>query len=175
MTQPMKSLARLGLLAASLSLAACSGKTDFSITKSFTANSAGSPATYSSVQLVDLPADAPDAWKHKGKMKSLDLVGLDATMTANLTGVATTGSGSLSLRPDGGGTDVPVGTWPSEPIPLAAPHSIGVILSPAAVGVIENALKGTGRFSIVMQGATALPVVFDADVTLHLKLTYKVP
>jgi hypothetical protein len=177
MTHHTKSPVRLGLLAASLTLVACSGTTDFSITKSFTANSAGTPAVYSSVQLVDLPADAPTAWKHKSKIKSLDLVGLDATMTANLSGNATTGSGSLSLRPDGGtgSTDVLVGSWPSEPIPAAAPHSIGVVLSPAAVSVIEDALGGSGKFSIVMSGATAAPVRFTADVTLHLKLTYKIP
>jgi hypothetical protein len=164
-------------MAISLTLAACSGKTDFSISKSFTANSAGTPATYSSIQPVNLPADAPEAWKHRSKVKSIELVGIDGTMTANLTGSATTGSGSIYLRPDGGtgSTDVLVGSWANEPIPLAAPHSIGVVLSPAAVTLIEDALGGSGLFAIVMSGATAAPVQFNADVILHLKLTYKVP
>jgi hypothetical protein len=166
---------RLGLAAACFSLAACTGTTDFTITESFIANSAGSPAVYSDVQAVDLASDAPDAWKHRDKVDSLELVGLDATMTASPSPGATTGSGTLSLRPDGGtgSTDVVVGTWPSEPIPASAPHSIGVTLSPAAVSVIESALTGSGKFSIVMTGATAAPVIFPADVSLHLKLKYK--
>jgi hypothetical protein len=168
---------RHGLLAASLSLVACSGNTDFSISRSFTVNSSGSPATYSGVQPVNLQADAPDAWKHRSKIKSIELVGLDATMTANLSGNATTATGSISLRPDGGtgATDVQVGSWSNEPIPLAAPHSIGVVLSPAAISLIEDALKGSGIFAVVVSGTTAAPVQFNANATLHLKLTYKVP
>jgi hypothetical protein len=175
MKQGANWFARLGLAAACLSLAACTGSTDFDVSASFYADSAGSPAVYSSTQAIDLAADAPDAWKHRDKVDSLELVGIDGTMTSGAIPAATTGSGTLTLRPDGGtgSTDVVVGTWSSEPIPATAPHTIGVVLSPAAVSVIQSALTGSGRFSIIMTGATAAPVSFPADVTLHLKLKYK--
>jgi hypothetical protein len=92
-----------------------------------------------------------------------------------LAALAISPSPATSRRPDGGtgSTDVVVGSWPTEPIPATAPHTIGVVLSPAAVSVIESALAGSGKFSIIMTGATAAPVSFPADVTLHLKLKYK--
>jgi hypothetical protein len=172
-----KTAARLGLLATPLLLAACTGSTDFSITESFVADSAGSPAVYNSIQQVDLAAQAPSAWKHRSKIDSLTLVALDATMTASPSPAATAGDGLLKLRPDGGtgSSDVVVGSWVKEPIPATAPHSIGVVLSPAAVSVIEGALRGNGRFSILLSGATDAAVTFPVDVTLHLTLKYKVP
>jgi hypothetical protein len=177
MTSLVKLPVRLGLLAAALSLVACSGKTDFSITRSFTVTSSGAPAGYSVVEQVDLAADAPEAWKHRSKATSIDLVAIDATITSNLSGNATTASGSIFFRPDGGtgASDVLVGRWTNEAIPLATPHSMGLVLSPGAAAVIENALDGSGKFAIVASGGTADPVRFNADLTLHLKLNYKVP
>jgi hypothetical protein len=177
MTSHAKSPVRLGLLALALALVACSGKTDFSISRSFNVISSGAPAGYSIVEPISLPADAPEAWKHRSKATSVDLVAIDATVTANLSGNATTASGSIFLRPDGGAgaNDVLIGIWTNEAIPLATPHSIGLVLSPAAEAVIENALDGSGNFAIVASGSTADPVQFRADLTLHLKLNYKVP
>lgn len=173
----VKSPLRLGLLAAALSLVACTGKTDFTISRSVSVRSSGAPATYSIVEPISLSTDAPEAWKHRSRATSIDLVAVDATITANLSGNATTASGSISFRPDGGtaANDLLVGRWTNEAIPLATPHSISVVLTPAAAAVIENALDGNGNFSIVASGSTADPVQFNADLVLHLKLTYKVP
>ena len=41
-------------------------------------------------------------------------------------------------------------------------------MASGAVSVIEGALKGNGKFSILMSGATDAAVTFPADVTLHL-------
>ncbi len=168
-------LLRGAALGALLFLAACSGTTDFTVKKTFDVNSAGGTAVYTSVQQVDLPADAPDAWKHRNKIKKLELVGLEAVMTNNITGVATTGSGSVLLRPDGGGADVTVGSWTNEAISAAAPDSINATLTPGAVGLIEDALRSNGRFQVVFSGSTVDALHFVTDVTLHVKLTYKVP
>jgi hypothetical protein len=168
-------LGRTAAIAGLLAVSACTGSTDFTITKTFNANATGGVA-YSYEQAVDLAADAPDAWKHRKKVKSLDLVGLDGTITAANPATGVTGGGSIVLRPDGGtgSTDATVGTWPTTE-PVVAMHSLSVTLSPAAVAVIENAIKGNGRFSVLLTGTTSANTVFTADVSLHLKLKFKVP
>jgi hypothetical protein len=173
--RPAAAAARLGIaLAVTASLAACSGSTDFTVSKDFSVASTGG-VVYQYVEAVDLAAEAPDAWKHRSKIKKLELVGLDATIQ-QLFSPATTGGGSIVLRPDGGtgATDVVVGTWPATE-PVMAPHSLSVTLSPSAVGVIENALRGNGRFSVLLTGTTVDSASFLANVSLHIKLTYKVP
>ena len=162
-------------VAAAFSLAACTGHTDFTISKDFSVNATGG-VPYSYTQAVDLAAEASSAWSHRGKIKSLDLVGLDGTIQSVMSGAGTTGGGSIVLRPDGGtgATDVVVGSWPSTE-PVVAPHSLAVTLDPAAVSVLDEALRGSGRFSVLLVGTTVADAAFLANVQLHVKLTYKVP
>jgi len=176
--------ARAGALASVSLLVACSGNVDFSITKPFDADATGTPPTYSKAQAVDLSADAPDAWKHRDKVKSIDLVGLDGTLDSVVSGtvalactVATPCTGSLRLRADGapadGSRDVPVGSFSLTSFP-ATPHTITWQLSQAGLDIIDNALQGNGKFSVVAAGGTAAPIHFLGTATLHLKLKYKV-
>jgi hypothetical protein len=157
-----------------LSLAACSGKTDFSITATFHPNATGG-VPYSLTAPIDMAQEAPSAWKHRDKVKSLELVELQGTVTSG-TPLPFTGSGTITLRPDGGtgATDVVAGSWTDETV-SGVPHSLGVTFSQAAVGVIEQALEGNGKFTVLLAGSTTSSVQFDVDVTLHLKLEYKVP
>ncbi len=161
-------------LVAVLGAVGCTGSTDFDITKTFDpVTSAGSPAAYSSPQHVDLASEAGSAWKHRSKIKSLELVGLTGTMTANHTGVATTGTGSVVLSR---GTSIAtVGSWTDESIPATPPHTISATLNPAAVAIVEDALRSDGLFDVTFAGTTGDPVSFGAEVTRHLKLKYKVP
>lgn len=169
--------AALGALAL---LAACSGTTDFTVTKDFVANSTAA-AGYQATQAVDLAADAPDAWKHRSKIKKLELVGIDGTVTS-ITTPATggfTGNGEIWLFPDGvtSSSDPAaqqLGSWPNEAV-TAAPHTLSVSLTPAAIAVLENALRTTGRFAVHVEGGTQQNALFGARVALHVKLTYKVP
>jgi len=165
---------RLVFLSSLPLLAACTGKTDFTITTTFHPNATGG-VQYSLTAPVDMAAEAPSAWKHRDKVKSLDLVELQGTVTAG-TPLPFTGSGTIKLRPDGGtgSTDVVAGSWPAETV-SGVPHSLGVTFSAAAVGVIENALEGNGKFTVLLEGSTTTNVQFDVDVTLHLKLNYKIP
>jgi hypothetical protein len=154
--------------------ARCSKSTDFSITKTFDpVNSAGGGVVYTATQHVDMAAEAGSAWKHKSKVKSLELVGLDATMTANHTGNATLGSGTIVISRNG--TDATVGTWTNHPIPANAPDSIGVVLQPGAVSLIMDALKNDGHFDVELTASTVNAINFAADVTLHLTMKFKVP
>ena len=155
-------------------LAACSGNTDFSISKTFHPNATGG-VEYSLTAAVDMAQDAPAGWKHRDKVKSLELVEVQGTVTGG-SPIPFTGSGTILLRPDGGtgATDVVAGAWPSETV-SGVPHTLGVTLSPAAVGVIETALRGNGKFTVLLEGTTTASVQFDVDVTLHLKLNYKIP
>jgi hypothetical protein len=152
----------------------CTRSTDFSITKTFDPVNSSGGTVYTYTQDVDMAAEAGSAWNHRDKVKSLDLVGIDATMTANHSGVATTGSGSIVLKRTGL-ADVTVGTWTNHPIPVTAPDSIGVTLQPEGVSLIMDALKNDGKFELGLTGTTADPLSFAADVTLHLHMTFKVP
>jgi len=169
--------AALGVLAL---LAACSGTTDFTITKDFAVTATGGQK-FESTQAVDLAADAPDAWKHRSKIKKLEAVGLDGTVTSISlpTSGGFTGSGEIWLFPDGvtSSSDpaaLQLGAWPSEAVP-AAPHTLSVTLQPAAIAVLESALRSTGRFAVHVEGTTQQNAVFTARAALHVKLTYKVP
>ncbi len=163
-------LATVGLVLA----AGCTRSTDFDITKPFDPVNSDGVSVYTYRQNVDMADEAGSAWKHRSKVKSLELVALEGTMTANYTATATTGGGSIVLS-RAGLADVTVGTWANEPIPSAAPHTISTTFNPAAVSLIENALHGDGLFDVTFTGSTANPISFAADVTLHLKLKYKVP
>jgi hypothetical protein len=167
---PIRFLGKAAAVAGLLAVSACTGSTDFTISKTFTPNATAN-TTYTSTQNVDLAADAPDAWKHRNKVKSLDLVGIDATATS--ISVPFTGSGSIVLQ-RAGWTDQTIGQWPGESV-AAAPHSISVTLQPAAVALIMDAVKGDGKFTVVLTGMTDVDVSFTADVSLHLKLKFKVP
>jgi hypothetical protein len=166
---------RISALAALVLAAGCTKSTDFDITKTFDpVNSAGGGAVYTVTQHVDMAAEAGSAWKHRSKVKDLDLVGLDGTMTANHSAIATLGSGTIVLS-RAGLANVTVGTWTNHPIPATAPDSIGVVLQPEGVSLIMDALKGDGLFDVELVGSTAAAISFAADVTLHLKLKFKVP
>ena len=168
-----KLIARIAVVALVLA-AACTRNTDFTITEHFDpVNSAGGAAVYTYTQHVALASQAGSAWNHRSKIKSLDLVGLDATMTANHSGIATTGSGEIVLTRNG--TNATAGTWRDHPIPVMAPDSIGVALDAGAVGLIEDALKNDGLFDVTFTGTTVAPLSFAADVSLHLKMTYNIP
>jgi hypothetical protein len=174
MIRATSSLRLAVLSSASLLLAACSGSTDFSISETFNPNTTAN-VQYNLTAAVDMAADAPTAWKHRDKVKSLDLVELTGVVTAGAP-PAFTGSGSIKLRPDGGtgSTDVVAGSWTNETV-SGVPHTLNVVLSQAAVDVVEQALKGNGKFSVLLQGTTTTSVRFTVDVTLHLKLNYKIP
>ena len=152
----------------------CSGSTDFTITKSFDLNSTAGVPYGPYIQNVDLAAEAGGAWKHRSKIKSLDLVGLDATMTQRTDGGGpTTGSGSIVLSRNG--VDATVGTWTDHPIPALAPDSIGVVLDAAAMSIVNDAIHGDGLFSVKLTGTTAAAVTAKVQVDLHMKMKYRVP
>jgi len=169
-------LPRGAAIAALALLAGCEGNIDFSVTKRFTADSAGSPATYSTVQSVDLATEATDAWDKRDKVKGITLASIEGTIISVNSGtLGTTGGGSLYLRPDGAtgtSSDVLIGTWSNQPITPTT--TLTVTLNPASMQIINDALGGSGKFSVVMSGSTAAAVNFTADITLNLKLEYKI-
>jgi len=161
-----------------LVIAGCSGTTDFTVTARFTNVSTNAGTAYSKSVLVDLQAQAPDAWKHRNKIKSLKAVGLDATAD-RVTSLPMSGSGEIRIGPGTATTPadagvVQVGSWPSETI-AGVPHSISAKLDTTSLDVIRDALKGDGRFVVFLTGTTVEAENFDATAVLHVKLTYKVP
>jgi len=167
-------VARTALLSGLVVLAGCSKEIDFSLPATFNVNSAGTPATYNYVQQIDLAAQAPDAWSHKDKVKDLSLVDVEGTVLSMFT-PATTGSGTVALRPDGvtnNLSDVTLGTYTNKPISNGA--SIVITLVPAALTIVNDALQGNGKFQVVASGSTAAAANFTVQVTLHMKLNYKI-
>jgi hypothetical protein len=166
--------ARAVLAAASLTLAltGCTHSTDFSITKHYT-NVNVTAGSVSGTQHVDLAQEAGGAWKQRSHLKSLDLVAVDATITQINTGATATFSGSVALS-RGGSAPVEIGTW-SEPFPSSAPHTITVTFNQAGEQLINDAIKSDGQFDVTFTASSGAPVNFNADVTLHVHMTYKVP
>lgn len=170
--------ARATVAVASLTLlvSGCTYDTDFTIKKTVDpVSSVGGSTPFTVVRDVDLAAEAPGAWKRRDRVKSLDLVGLDATVTSVHSGGPTTGDGSIVVSRNG--TDVVVGSWTAEPLPAAAnvPHSINASFNAAAISLINQALHDDGRFSVKATGSTAAAYDFAAEVSLHLRMSYKFP
>ena len=159
-----QSAAFAGLLLA----AGCSGKIDFEVTKNFTVTSTGTYQT--SNQTVNLQ-DYPDAWKHRNKIKSVDIVGVDGKVIVTNAPTAT-GTGRLWIRRPGGAA-VLVGAATNHS--LAQDASLTIVPSDAANDVINDAIRNDGIFEAYMEGSTSGAALFEVAVTLRCKLTYKVP
>ncbi len=64
-------------------------------------------------------------------------------------------------------------SWPSH-TSSAVPDSITLTLGSASLAVIEDALKGGGTFVVFLTGTTTASENFDANVVLHVKMTYNI-
>jgi hypothetical protein len=164
----LRNAARSAALGALLLAAGCSGKIDFEITKDFSVASTGTYTT--SFQSVNMQ-DYPDAWKHRDKIKSVDIVGVDGRVTST-NAPAATGTGRLWIRrPGGAGVLVGEATNHS----LAQDATLVIVPSDAANQVINDAIRSDGLFEAYMEGSTSVPATFAVTATLRCKLTYKVP
>jgi hypothetical protein len=155
-----------------LFLSGCSGSTEFSVTGEFYGvnTTAGQPYSYTYVANVS-------GTSHADKVKSLDLVGIDGTLT-RVTSLPMTGSGAIWIGPSGSTSTtsagvVQVGSWPSH-TSSAVPDSITVTLGSGALSVVQDALKGDGKFVVFLTGTTTASENFDANVVLHVKMTYNI-
>jgi hypothetical protein len=155
-----------------LFLSGCTGSTEFSVTGEFygVGTTANQPYSYTYI------ADVSDT-SHADKVKSLELVGIDATLT-RATSLPMTGSGAIWIGPSGSTSTtsagvVQVGSWPSH-TSNAVPDSITVTLGSGSLSVIEDALKGSGTFVVFLTGTTTSSQNFDANVVLHVKMTYNI-
>jgi hypothetical protein len=160
-------LAMLGLF-----LSGCTGSTEFSVTGEFYGVSTTANQQYSAIYTADV-SDTD----HADKVKSLELVGIDATLT-RATSLPMTGSGAIWIGPSGSTSTtsagvVQVGSWPTH-TSSAVPDSIAVTLGSGSLSVIEDALKGNGIFVVFLTGTTTTSQNFDANVVLHVKLTYNI-
>ncbi len=161
-------------LLGAVGLVGCTGNVDFSLTKTFDVISTGTPNTYSAVQAVDLSTEAGSAWSHRSHIKSIDLVSIQGTITAVTSGAGTNAIGSLYLRPETAvdpSQDVLIGTW-SGTVPTTPPETLSVTLPPAALTIVNDAIHGDGKFSVVASGSTDGPADFTVQAILDLKLTY---
>jgi len=166
-------VARAALLSGLVVLAGCSKEIDFSVPATLTVNSTGG-VLYSVVQQINLADDAPDAWSHKDKVKDLSLVEVEGTIVGIISSATgNTGGGTVWLRTDAPTTpDVALGTYANQPIVLG--QSLTIALTSGALDIINNALKGDGKFKIVATGTTVQNANFQVKFTLHMKLNYKI-
>ncbi len=164
---PIPAFAILGLF-----LSGCSGSTEFSVTGEFYGvnTTAGQPYTYTYVADVS-------GTSHADKLKGLELVGIDGTLTRVMS-LPMTGNGAVWIGPAGSTSTtstgvVQVASWPSH-TSSAVPDSITLTLGGASLAVIEDALKGGGTFLVFLTGTTTASENFDASVVLHVKMTYNI-
>lgn len=165
-TAPLRaSLAALALVAA----AGCSRDADFTVTKTFpvqtTANAYGPDA-----QEVDLAAEAGGAWDHRDKLRSVKLVGLTA-IGKNIAPAGVTGSGTAWVRQ--GGADQLIASWQN--VPMRDGAIVSLDSSPVLDGVLNEALKGDGRFTLILQGTSSANFTGQVEVSLHVEVEYRVP
>lgn len=159
-------VAALALVAVS----ACSFKADFFLTRTFNHVAAASGSTFTGSYPVDLAAEAPGAWKRRGDVKSLDLVGVDATMLVNHLGTSSPASGEVYL--DRGATTVHVGTW-SHTISATAPDTIVLTMPESGNALVMDALKDDGKFTVRATATTTGAIDMDVKVDLHIGINYK--
>lgn len=160
-------------LAALVLVAGCSktGDVDFTITKRYNnVNSTGGPFG-PSVEHVDLAQEAGEAWGHRDKIKSVDLVGLDAKVTQINSGGPATVSGTITLVR--GAQRAVVASYANETV-SAAPHSVTETLNPGAMAIVNDALQSDGQFDVEYAGSSVGAINFNAEVSMHMKMLYKI-
>lgn len=157
---------------AALALAAgCSktGDVDFTINKHYTDVASPGGTFGPTVEHVDLSSEASEAWGHRDKIKSVELVDLGARVTALSTPTSVNGTITLAR----GASRAVVGSWPSVTV-SGVPHDLSVALNHDAMSIVNDALHGDGKFDVEFVGSTSNAVTFSADVSLHMKMTYKI-
>lgn len=164
--------AAIAALSVTFALSGCNRSADFVVRKQFT-NLALTQLELSGSTQVDLAQDAGSLWKVRDNLKTLNLVGVDVTITKITSGGNVDFRGNLKFsRP--GQDPVTVASW-SEKIPTKAPHSITLKMTDAGAAFLTQSLKGDGKFKLLFEAASSGSVTFDADVTLTLGVTYSFP
>jgi hypothetical protein len=165
-------LSRRTLLALAAALVTgCSGTADATLTKHYAGVALpGGGRTYSVTQHLDLASEGGALWQHRSDLQSIEVVGVDVTMTRVNSGGPARGNGTIQLSRNG--TTVTVGRWSNELL-QSAPHSIGVALDGSGASLIEDALHGDGVFDVSLAGSTDTAINLDADVSMHVKVKFK--
>lgn len=176
--RPWRSLLPLTLLAA---VAACVININFDVpqTVAVQAPLPKSALPYSQPIVIDLSQQS-EVQQHKGSVDSLAIDSLDlAVLQPGSSNTVTSLSGSIAFRPDGAtdaSKDVALGnfTLAVQPTPGTA-HLQG---NAPVDALLLNAVKGTGKFSVVFTVASTQPGTntdfanFTLKATLHMAMGY---
>lgn len=173
---PKTFAARAALAAAPLLvlLAGCTRSTDFTLSRTFDHVAPAPGTAYAFTDHVDIPEQAPGAWKRRDHIDSVTVTGLEVTVTAVHSGGPSAASGRITLSH---GADAVTMDWAAL-IPTGAPHTIDVPLDPAASRLVNDALKsdgvlGTGFAASLAAGQPAIDLA--ARVDLHVSMKFKIP
>jgi hypothetical protein len=168
-----------GRLAAALisaaALAACGGSVNFEVSKTFAVDTGSGSTSWSGEQLVDLRAEARDAWDQRSKLDTIEVKGASAVIDdLGFNHASASGSGTVSFRPDGAtdaSQDVLVGSWSN--VPFGVGQQITLTPSSQLDDFVTSAFKKTGRFTVVASGQTddgqRADFTFTATVRFRLK------
>jgi hypothetical protein len=169
---------RLALpIALLLGVAACVINLNFDIPRSFAVDAAPIiQGTFSQSFPVDFSQQS-EVQQHKGSIDSLSFESLDLTVTsvASTNTLTTIKSATLALRPDlalDASKDVPVGTLTD--FVIAVNTTANLKGSPALDAFMLQAVKGSGKFSIILNATTGSgnAAHFVLQTTLHAGLGY---
>jgi hypothetical protein len=171
-----------GLLLA-LALAAagtgCTRTTGFTVEREVFVDAArGQRSPAVTVLPVDLTASG-DAWINRQRLQGVSLGEVSAAIASVDWGnAASRASGTVALRPDGappdGSRDVTLASFDDAAVQAGSP--LRVAAPPAAAALIGQALRSTGRFSLVVRTvADTRPAGFGVGVRLQVHVRYAAP
>jgi FtsP/CotA-like multicopper oxidase with cupredoxin domain len=122
---------------------------------------------------IDLSTQA-EVQAHKANVQDLTLDSLDATVTAVASGSGVTITGKMWLRPDGAtdaSKDVLVGALNA--VPVSANSTVHLVGSPALDALVLSTIKGNGKATALIIGASTGTANFTLDLKLHLSMAYQ--
>ncbi len=170
--------ARLALaaLAAAGALSGCANSDEFRLERRVVVDSdAASGTVLAGMEAVDLSA-CGDTWVNRAHLKQVAVKAIQATiLTVDGDNKAARATGSLALRPEGapadGSRDVPLGDF--KDVALKPGVTISIPAPDAAGQALEQALQGSGRVGLVVQGqADRTPAGFALKVALDVRTRF---
>lgn len=154
-------------------VAACVININFDVPQTVTVNTPlpASLLPYSQPLPIDLSQQS-EVQQHKGSVDSLAIDSLDlAVLQLNTGNTVTSLSGTVAFRPDGAtdaSKDVALGNFTLAVSPPGTAHLPG---NAAVDALLLSAVKGTGKFSVILTVSQVQPANNNATANFSLKAT----
>jgi hypothetical protein len=161
-------------------IAACVINLNFDVAQTLNVSTPPLPSSALPLQLpipIDLSQQS-EVQQHKSSIDSFALDSMDlAVLQTNSGNTVNSIQGSIAFRPDGapldGSQDVALGSFT---LPVTPPGTAHLPGNHAVDALVLNAVKGTGKLTVILTVATVTPTSstakFDLKATLHMAMGY---